>query len=143
MIALVRHIGIPCRYVSGYLYHGKEDHDRSISDATHAWVEALLPALDGSASIDECSDAATVISRTAARARLRRCPSNEGIFRGRTDSELYVAVKVTASAEPPPLDQDLPSRKTVHAGRESASASASGRTANCRFSRPNNSSSKS
>ncbi len=33
MIALVRQLGIPCRYVSGYLYHRQEDNDRSISDA--------------------------------------------------------------------------------------------------------------
>ena len=45
MIALVRNVGIPCRYVSGYLYHGSEDHDRSTSSATHAWVEAFLPEL--------------------------------------------------------------------------------------------------
>ena len=43
MIALVRHVGIPCRYVSGYLYHGEENTDRSTSSATHAWVEAFLP----------------------------------------------------------------------------------------------------
>ena len=29
MIALVRHVGIPCRYVSGYLYHSEENADRS------------------------------------------------------------------------------------------------------------------
>ena len=45
MIALVRRLGIPCRYVSGYLYHVKENHDRSEDDASHAWVEAYLPGL--------------------------------------------------------------------------------------------------
>ena len=29
MIALVRKLGIPCRYVSGYLYHRGDDHDRA------------------------------------------------------------------------------------------------------------------
>ena len=43
MIALLRHIGIPARYVSGYLYRSREDHDRSTPDATHAWVDVLLP----------------------------------------------------------------------------------------------------
>ena len=42
MIALLRHVRIPARYVSGYLYRSREDHDRSTPDATHAWVEALL-----------------------------------------------------------------------------------------------------
>jgi len=44
MIALVRNARIPCRYVSGYLYHGKET-DSVADGATHAWVEALLPRL--------------------------------------------------------------------------------------------------
>ena len=34
---------IPARYVSGYLYHRREDKDRSSDGATHAWVEAWLP----------------------------------------------------------------------------------------------------
>ena len=46
MITLVRSkLRIPCRYVSGYLFHGSSDHDRSVNSATHAWVEALLPQL--------------------------------------------------------------------------------------------------
>ena len=45
MIALLRHVRIPARYVSGYLFRGSEDKDRSTPDATHAWVEALLPHL--------------------------------------------------------------------------------------------------
>ena len=40
MIALVRQLGIPCRYVSGYLFQPAE-HRWSIDGATHAWVEAL------------------------------------------------------------------------------------------------------
>jgi len=46
MIALVRGLGIPCRYVSGYLYHRFTENDRRHPDASHAWVEALLPGLD-------------------------------------------------------------------------------------------------
>ena len=46
MIALVRsRLQIPCRYVSGYLYHGENARDRSVSSATHAWVECFLPEL--------------------------------------------------------------------------------------------------
>src|ERR1700704_2376819 len=45
MITLVRQAEIPCRYVSGYLYHGKDNLDRSADGATHAWVEAALPGL--------------------------------------------------------------------------------------------------
>src|SRR6202041_3968007 len=46
MITLVRtRLKIPCRYVSGYLYHASSGKDRSESAATHAWVEAFLPEL--------------------------------------------------------------------------------------------------
>lgn len=109
MIALVRHLGIPCRYVSGYLYHRKEDHDRSISDASHAWVEALLPHL-GWVGFDPTN--ALVAGDRHIRTALGRdyadVPPTRGIFLGRTESDLYVAVQVTASEEPPALDQDMP-----------------------------------
>lgn len=45
MLALLRLVRIPARYVSGYLYRGSEDHDRSTPDATHAWVDVLMPEL--------------------------------------------------------------------------------------------------
>src|SRR6202790_5111244 len=45
MIALVRNARIPCRYVSGYLYHTSENAHPSADGATHAWVEALLPRI--------------------------------------------------------------------------------------------------
>jgi len=44
-IALVRPLGVPARYVSGYLFRDVDSHDRSTDGATHAWVEALLPEL--------------------------------------------------------------------------------------------------
>ena len=109
MIALVRHVGIPCRYVSGYLYHGSEDHDRSTSSATHAWVEAFLPAL-GWVGFDPTN--ALVARDRHIRTALGRdyadVPPTRGLFRGRTDSELYVAVQVTTSQTAPDLDRELP-----------------------------------
>ena len=44
-IALARELGIPARYVSGYLFRGDDSQDRSAPDATHAWAEAFLPQL--------------------------------------------------------------------------------------------------
>src|SRR4051794_3715456 len=46
MIALIRQLRIPCRYVSGYLYRSAGSQDRAPVDATHAWIEALLPGLN-------------------------------------------------------------------------------------------------
>jgi transglutaminase-like putative cysteine protease len=42
MIAACRNVGIPARYVSGYLYLG-DHHELRGTQATHAWVEVPLP----------------------------------------------------------------------------------------------------
>ena len=109
MIALLRHVRIPARYVSGYLFRSREDHDRSTPDATHAWVDVLLPHL-GWVGFDPTNN---LIShhrhiRTAIGRDYYDVPPTHGIFRGRTDSELYVAVHVEASEHPPALDRKLP-----------------------------------
>ena len=44
-IALARHLGVPCRYVSGYLFHEAGCADRSAEGATHAWAQVCLPAV--------------------------------------------------------------------------------------------------
>lgn len=109
MIALLRHVGIPARYVSGYLHRGRGDHDRSTPEASHAWVDALLPYL-GWVGFDPTNN--LVAHRRHIRTAIGRdyadVPPTHGIFRGTTDSELYVAVHVEASEEPPALDRKLP-----------------------------------
>ncbi len=42
-ICLARLLGIPARYVCGYLHTGKNTESRAASDASHAWVEVYLP----------------------------------------------------------------------------------------------------
>jgi transglutaminase-like putative cysteine protease len=42
MIALCRAVGIPARYVSGYLYNGPGSHLRG-AQASHAWCEVHVP----------------------------------------------------------------------------------------------------
>lgn len=109
MIALLRHVRIPARYVSGYLYRGREDHDRSTPDATHAWVDVLLPHL-GWVGFDPTNNliAHHRHIRTAVGRDYADVPPTHGIFRGSTESELYVAVHVEASELPPALDRKLP-----------------------------------
>jgi transglutaminase-like putative cysteine protease len=108
MIALLRHVRIPARYVSGYLYRSREDHDRSTPDATHAWVEALIPHL-GWVGFDPTNN--LVAHHRHIRAAVGRdyadVPPTHGVFRGRTDSELYVAVQVEASETAPALDRKM------------------------------------
>ena len=45
MIAIARSWGIPARYVSGYLYDGSWEAE-SLSSASHAWAQCLMPGLD-------------------------------------------------------------------------------------------------
>jgi transglutaminase-like putative cysteine protease len=110
MIALVRSkLQIPCRYVSGYLFHGESDTDRSAHSATHAWIEALIPQL-GWVGFDPTNwlVAGDRHIRTAIGRDYADVPPTHGIFRGRAASELTVAVRVTPSMGTPSLDQELP-----------------------------------
>ncbi len=72
MIALARRIGIPCRYVSGYLSTSSESHDRSTEGATHAWAEAYLPEL-GWIGFDPTNDRACSRAPHSRRRRARLC----------------------------------------------------------------------
>jgi transglutaminase-like putative cysteine protease len=109
MIALLRHVGIPARYVSGYLYRSREDHDRSTPDATHAWVDVLMPYL-GWVGFDPTNNLVAHHRhiRTAVGRDYADVPPTRGIFRGKTESELYVAVHVEAGEKAPELDRNLP-----------------------------------
>ena len=109
MITLVRSkMRIPCRYVSGYLFHGGGS-DRSSEAATHAWVEALLPGL-GWVGFDPTNAlvAGDRHIRTAIGRDYADVPPTHGIFRGRAKSELSVAVRVSPSVGTPSLDEELP-----------------------------------
>jgi transglutaminase-like putative cysteine protease len=110
MTTLVRSkLRIPCRYVSGYLFHGESDHDRSVHSATHAWVEVLLPQL-GWVGFDPTNwlVAGDRHIRTAIGRDYADVPPTHGIFRGRAASELTVAVRVTPSEGTPAMDREMP-----------------------------------
>lgn len=107
MIALVRELGIPCRYVSGYLYHHRDDQSNAAPDATHAWVEALLPQL-GWVGFDPTNN--TAVSDRHIRVAVGRdyadVPPTRGVFKGQADTELGVAVQVKLADEQP-VDDEL------------------------------------
>lgn len=106
MLALVRQKGIPARYVSGYLFHRNED--QSTEGATHAWVEVWLPRL-GWIGIDPTNNvlAGERHVRTAVGRDYADVPPSRGVFKGDAEGELIVAVRVTPSDAPPPLEADL------------------------------------
>jgi transglutaminase-like putative cysteine protease len=105
MITLVRQLGIPCRYVSGYLFHQSHNRASASSDATHAWVEALLPSL-GWIGLDPTNN--TLANERHIRVAIGRdyadVPPTRGIFRGKAESELSVTVRVTPADVPPDAD---------------------------------------
>jgi transglutaminase-like putative cysteine protease len=101
MIALARSLRVPCRYVSGYLFHRVEYNDRSAQDATHAWVEALLPRL-GWVGFDPTNNllAGQRHIRVAVGRDYFDVPPTRGVFKGAAESELSVAVQVKTAEEP-------------------------------------------
>jgi transglutaminase-like putative cysteine protease len=108
MIAVVRNLGIPCRYVSGYLYHDQLHHDRSAEGATHAWVEALLPGL-GWVGFDPTNGviAGSRHIKTAIGRDYADVPPTIGTMKGRTETELQVRVRVAASQALLPPDEEF------------------------------------
>ena len=107
-IALVRRLGIPCRYVSGYLFHRAEAKTRSTEGATHAWIEAYLPVV-GWTGFDPTNNilAADTHVRTAVGRDYADVPPTRGVFKGDASSELIVAVRVSPSDRPPPPEVEL------------------------------------
>ena len=100
MTAIAREWGIPCRYVSGYLYH-KGSRDRSAADATHAWVEAYLPSL-GWVGFDPTNNimACERHIRAAVGRDYADVPPTRGTYKGGADSELSIAVSLEPTQAP-------------------------------------------
>src|SRR5664279_1953123 len=112
MIALVRPLRIPCRYVSGYLFHREAEdgpQDRSLEGASHAWVEALAPRL-GWIAFDPTNNliGGARHIRVAIGRDYADVPPTRGVYKGETRSEMSVAVTVSPSDAPPP-EQPAPS----------------------------------
>jgi transglutaminase-like putative cysteine protease len=105
MIALVRQLKIPCRYVSGYLYHEDKCRDRSPAGASHAWVEAYL----GEAGWVEFDPTNNLLGcerhiRVAVGRDYADVPPTRGVHRGESESELAVKVHVSSVDAPKPED---------------------------------------
>ena len=108
MIALERNARIPCRYVSGYLYHSTEIAHPAADGATHAWVEALLPGL-GWVGFDPTINrlASEQHIRTATGRDYADVPPTMGMMKGKADTQLQVRVRVTPSEAVLPPDEEF------------------------------------
>ena len=107
MIALVRRLRVPCRYVSGYMFHRDEtEKDRSLEGASHAWVEALVPGL-GWVAFDPTNNlvGGDRHIRVAIGRDYADVPPTRGVYKGEAQSELSVAVTVSPvdSVAPEPI----------------------------------------
>ena len=97
MLALVRRLKIPCRYVSGYMFHRDESKkDRSLEGASHAWVEALAPRL-GWVAFDPTNNliGGDRHIRVAIGRDYADVPPTRGVYKGDAQSELSVQVTVS------------------------------------------------
>ena len=108
MLALLRPLGIPARYVSGYLYP-RQGGSRSTPGASHAWVEAMLPGL-GWVGFDPTNNliADYCHIRVAIGRDYDDVPPTRGVFKGKAETELSVSVRVTLADEPPMEDPPMP-----------------------------------
>ena len=107
MIGLCRALGIPARYVSGYLYNGPADRLKG-AQATHAWVEVFLPGI-GWRGLDptNAQQANPRYVKIASGRDYADVSPLRGTYRGTAQRKLSVEVLVTrldpaeASAVPP------------------------------------------
>lgn len=103
MIALVRRLSVPCRYVSGYMFHRDENEkDRSLEGASHAWVEALVPRL-GWVAFDPTNNlvGGDRHIRVAIGRDYADVPPTRGVYKGDAQSELSVSVTVSPADKEP------------------------------------------
>ena len=107
-IALVRPLGIPARYVSGYLFHRDTNADRSADGATHAWVEALLPPF-GWIGFDPTNN--IMVGERHIRVAIGRdysdVPPTKGVYKGVSAVRADLAVAVQVGADAAPFGRDL------------------------------------
>lgn len=108
MLALLRQVGIPARYVSGYLYHRKEHNDRSFEDASHAWIEAYIPGLSW-VGFDPTNN--LIVSdrhiRVCVAPDYAKASPTRGVFKGSVKTKLKVRVQVSVLDDVPREDAPL------------------------------------
>lgn len=106
MLSLLRSLGIPARYVSGYLYH--ERRDRSDADASHAWIEALLPEF-GWIGFDPTNN--LLVNDRHIRVSIANdyagASPSKGVFKGAAKTSLEVQVQVSLLEQIPDEEKSI------------------------------------
>jgi transglutaminase-like putative cysteine protease len=101
MIGLARSLGIPARYVSGFIHR---DNERTRGYAqSHAWCELLVPSA-GWIAFDPTNNC--LIGRNFVKVAIGRdfrdVPPNRGVYRGTADETIHVAVDIEELPGIPP-----------------------------------------
>jgi transglutaminase-like putative cysteine protease len=98
LLQIVRMVGIPARYVSGYICPN-EDITRG-EGATHAWVEAYIPFY-GWLGFDPTNNALADENhvRLAVGRDYNDCSPVKGVFKGNVEDDLFVKVTVSTTKE--------------------------------------------
>lgn len=110
MIAIVRRLGLPARYVSGYIApRAAGDRAGLVASATHAWLDVLFPGI-GWAGFDPTNntEAAARHIRVAVGRDYADVPPTRGVFKGASASQLSVSVDVTPAEAPAAFEPMLP-----------------------------------
>jgi len=102
MLAIVRGWGIPSQYVSGYLFPVREGREKAMAQASHAWIECLLPGL-GWVGVDPTNNTVSPGHhiRVATGRDYRDVPPTRGTFRGAARQQLDVSVHIATVNEEP------------------------------------------
>lgn len=94
LLQMVRMLGIPARYVSGYIC--PNDIGSRGEGATHAWIEAYIPFY-GWLGIDPTNNAIAnqYYVKLAVGRNYQDCSPVKGVFKGNVKDDLFVKVKVS------------------------------------------------
>jgi len=98
MIAILRSVGIPARYVSGYLHRPNKESQ------SHAWCEVWMPDL-GWLGIDPTNDLVVTdrFVKVATGRDFTDIPPNKGVYRGQAQETISVRVETRALDRLPSL----------------------------------------
>lgn len=113
LLVMLRYMGIPARYVSGYICPNK--NGMRGEGATHAWVEAYLPDY-GWLGLDPTNNC--IVDDTHVRLAVGRnfvdCSPVKGTYKGTSRHTLEVRVSVAYEHDPVPLMEQTEPTITTH-----------------------------
>ncbi|MBU3821375.1 transglutaminase family protein [Flavobacteriaceae bacterium XHP0103] len=101
LLQLTRTVGIPARYVSGYIF--ADDNTTRGEGASHAWIEAYIPYY-GWLGFDPTNN--IIVNENHIRLAIGRnysdCAPIQGVYKGNVEEELLVNVEVSTTKNKTP-----------------------------------------